>query len=83
MTEILPLHLDVQKYLEKHGLEKKFYKQKHLFEQNPFHRSLETELLEPRHMRIWSFRIDRKYRAIFIFLEKGLVEVIDINNHYQ
>ncbi|HAP66741.1 MAG TPA: hypothetical protein DCQ99_02770 [Nitrospinae bacterium] len=54
-----------------------------LFENNPFHPSLRTELLEPRNMRIWSFRIDRKYRAIFIFREKDTVEIIDINDHYQ
>ena len=33
-------------------------------------------------MRLWSFRIDRKYRAIFIFRGKDAVEVLDINNHY-
>ena len=59
-----------------------FIKEK-FFELNPFHRSLETELLEPRKMRIWSFRVDRKYRAIFIFRESDIVEIIDINNHYQ
>ena len=64
-------------------LEKKFDKQKRLFEQNLFHPGLETELLEPRHMRIWSFRVDRKYRAIFIFRESDIVELIDVNNHYQ
>ena len=34
-------------------------------------------------MRIWSFRIDRQYRAIFIFIKKDVVEVIDVNNHYR
>ncbi|MBI3442348.1 MAG: hypothetical protein HY007_01085 [Candidatus Sungbacteria bacterium] len=81
--KILPLHHEIQKYLAERQLEEKFEKQKKFFELNPFHRSLETELLEPRKMRIWSFRIDRKYRAIFIFRESDTVEIIDINNHYQ
>lgn len=80
---ILPLHYELLEYLRKRRLEKKFAKQKLLFEQNPFHPGLETELLEPKDMRLWSFRIDRKYRAIFIFLTKDIVEILDINNHYQ
>ena len=81
--KILPLHPEISAYLKKRNLEKKFEKQIRLFENNPFHPSLRTELLEPRNMRIWSFRIDRKYRAIFIFREKDTVEIIDINDHYQ
>lgn len=81
--KILVLHPEIREYLKKRNLERKFEKQKKLFEQNPFYPSLETELLEPRKMRIWSFRIDRKYRAIFIFCEKDEIEIIDINNHYQ
>ncbi len=80
---ILPIHSDIQKYLRSRGLERKFEKQRKLFKENPFHPSLETELLEPRNMRIWSFRIDRKYRAIFVFQQKDTVEIIDVNNHYQ
>jgi len=64
-------------------LQRKFSKQKELFEKNPFHPSLNTELLEPRRLRIWSFRIDRKYRAIFIFRKKYAIEIIDVNDHYQ
>ena len=81
--KILPLHPEINDYLKRRNLEKKFEKQIRLFENNPFHPSLRTELLEPRNMRIWSFRIDRKYRAIFIFREKDTVEIIDINDHYQ
>lgn len=81
--KILPLHLEIKEYLEKRGLERKFEKQKQLFEKNPFHPGLNTELLEPRKMKIWSFRIDRKYRDIFIFREKDVIEVIDVNDHYQ
>jgi Txe/YoeB family toxin of Txe-Axe toxin-antitoxin module len=81
--KILPLHLEIEKYLEKHNLKIKFEKQKELFEQNPFYPSLGTELLEPRRMRIWSFRVDRKYRALFIFRESDTIEIIDVNNHYR
>ncbi len=80
---VLPLHSDIQSYIKKKGLTKKFEKQKGMFELNPFHPGLETELLEPKHMRIWSFRIDRKYRALFIFRTKDTIEIVDVNNHYR
>jgi Txe/YoeB family toxin of Txe-Axe toxin-antitoxin module len=79
--KILPLYPSIAKYLQRRRLLEKFYKQKSLFEQNPFHSSLATELLEPKRMRIWSFRIDNKYRAIFIFREKDTIEILDDNNH--
>ena len=60
-----PLHDKDVAYLKRRNLLKKFEKQKTLFEENPFYQSLNTELLEPRHFKIWSFRIDKKYRAIF------------------
>jgi len=81
--KILPLHPALVGFLRKRRLDKKFQKQKEYFELNPLHPGLNTEILEPRWLRIWSFRIDKKYRAIFIFRESGVVEVIDINNHYQ
>lgn len=81
--KILPLHPEIKKYLKRRNLEKKFKKQKKRFQENPFHPSLKTKLLEPRKMRIWSFRLDRKYRAIFIFRDKETVEIIDITSHYQ
>ena len=81
--KILPLHYEIENYLKKRNLAKKFEKQKNFFEQNPFHPGLETELLEPKSMHVWSFRIDRKYQAIFIFRRNQAVEIIDINNHYK
>jgi len=81
--QIMPLHKDIRKYLERKKLKRKFEKQEKLFEKNPFHPNLKTELLEPKKMRIWSFRIDRKYRAIFIFLNRDAVEITDVNNHYK
>ena len=79
---ILALHAELEEYLKKRGLSAKFNKQKKLFENNLFHPSLTVELLEPRHLKIFSFRIDRKYRAIFIFINHDAIEIIDINNHY-
>jgi len=81
--KIFPLNPEIENYLKKRKLDKKFKKQKKLFEKNPFHPSLKTELLEPRKLRIWSFRLDRKYRAIFIFRRKDIIEIIDVNPHYQ
>jgi Txe/YoeB family toxin of Txe-Axe toxin-antitoxin module len=80
---ILPLHHEILKYLEKRGLKRKFEKQSKVFEKSPFHPGLHTELLKPRHLRLWSFRVDQKYRAIFIFRKVDTVEILDINNHYQ
>ncbi|MBS4027076.1 MAG: hypothetical protein KGZ58_00445 [Ignavibacteriales bacterium] len=81
--KILPLHPEIQRYITLHNLKEKFEKQSSLFEQNPFHPSLHTELLEPKEMRIWSFRVDKKFRAIFIFRNKEAIEILDVNNHYQ
>lgn len=81
--KLIPVHPGISVYLKKRKLEQKFEKQILLFRKNIFHPGLETELLEPKKMRIWSFRIDKKYRAIFIFREKDVIEIIDVNNHYQ
>jgi Txe/YoeB family toxin of Txe-Axe toxin-antitoxin module len=80
---ILPLDSELVGYLQKRKLLKKFEKQKILFEQNPFYPGLNTELLEPRGLKLWSFRVDRKYRAVFFFLNASTVEVVDVNNHYD
>lgn len=80
---ILPLDQELVEYLKKRRLYDKFEKQKNLFEKNPFHPSLNTEILKPKHLRFYSFRIDRKYRAIFVYRSEDIVEIVDINNHYQ
>ncbi len=80
---ILPIGSDTIAYVRKRQLERKLAKQVRYFELNPFHPSLETELLEPKHMHIWSFRVDRKYRAIFIFRTPDTVEIIEVSDHYQ
>lgn len=76
------LNLELLKYLRKHGLEKKFNRQLLILQDNFRHPSLHTEILEPRSRKVYSFRIDIKYRAIFV-VRKGEVEIIDINDHYQ
>jgi len=80
---ILPLHPKLVEYLKKRNLTAKFNKQARFFEENIYHPSLNVELMEPRALRIFSFRIDRKYRAIFIFDSPDTVDIADINNHYK
>ena len=81
--KILPLHSDIVRYLKRHNLQKKFEKQIRFLKNDIHHPSLAVELLEPKHLRIFSFRVDRQYRAIFIFHDRNAIEVIDVNNHYR
>jgi Txe/YoeB family toxin of Txe-Axe toxin-antitoxin module len=83
MPKVLDPREDILKYLRKHGLVKKWRKSKELFENDPSHPSLNTELLEPKHRLIYSFRIDRKYRALFICLPDDNVEVVAVTKHYR
>ncbi|MBU4142282.1 type II toxin-antitoxin system RelE/ParE family toxin [Patescibacteria group bacterium] len=80
---ILPLSKRLLKYLKAHNLAVRFEKQKLIFEANPFYPSLHTEILEPKHLKIYSFRVNQQYRAIFIYRNDGDIEIIDINDHYQ
>ena len=82
MPPVKPPRPDLVKYAKSHGLTKKLTKQINLFQENPAHPSLNIEMLEPKSLRIYSFRIDRKYRAIFIYVN-GEVEITDINLHYE
>ncbi len=81
--QIKPLSNKLTNYLVKRGLTNKFNKQLALFKDNPNHPSLNTEKLAPRLAGLYSFRIDRKYRAIFHFLPSGEAQIVDINDHYQ
>jgi plasmid maintenance system killer protein len=83
MPTITELRPDLLEYLDAHGLVKKWRKAKVLFENNPSHTSLNTELLEPKHRAIYSFRLDKQYRALFIHLGGGVIEVIAITKHYR
>ena len=70
------------KYISKHNLQKKFGKAVESFEIDYRHPSLQIELLEPKNLKIYSFRIDIKYRAVFIVVD-GEAEIIAITNHYR
>lgn len=80
--QIKALRADLEKRLRKFGLVAKFAKAKALFEENPRHPSLNTELMEPKERKVYSFRIDRKYRAQFIIVN-GETEITAITLHYQ
>ncbi len=80
---IKDLRTDLLKYLKKHNLAAKFEKAKGLFEQDPLYPSLHVELLEPKHRLIYSFRLDRKYRALFIYTGENEIEIIAFTNHYK
>lgn len=84
MLQILPCSKIVLKKIKVFGLEKKFNKQITLFSQDSRHPSLHTELLLPKEYGIYSFRIDQKYRTLFIFRkEKNAIEILNITSHYQ
>ncbi len=80
---VKPLRPDLLRYAQKHSLTAKLTKQIRLFTDNFRHPSLHTEILEPKSLSLYSFRIDHKYRAIFIITPDHQVEIIDINDHYQ
>jgi Txe/YoeB family toxin of Txe-Axe toxin-antitoxin module len=80
---IVDLREDLKRYIRNHGLSKKWERVKTLFENDPSHPSLKTELLEPKHRLIYSFRIDIKYRALFICLPNNRIEIIAITKHYH
>ena len=81
--KILPLTSRLERFLARHQIREMFEKQKFFFEHNPHHPSLNTELLEPKHVHLYSFRITQKYRAIFIYTGNDAIEIIDINAHYH
>lgn len=81
--KIKPIRNDLQKYLQKHNLIKKYQKCYALFISDPFYPSLHTELLEPRERAIYSFRLDKKYRALFIYTAQKEIEIIAFTNHYR
>ncbi len=82
--KILPASELVLKKVSKYNLSKKFKKQLLLLARDFYHPGLNCELLEPKKMGLYSFRLDRKFRAIFIFREKEkLIEVLNITIHYR
>jgi Txe/YoeB family toxin of Txe-Axe toxin-antitoxin module len=80
--DIKPLREDLRNFIKDHNLVKKWEKAKYLFENNIRHPSLGVELLEPRWRGIYSFRLNKKYRALF-FITNGKDEVLQIAKHYK
>lgn len=81
--EIKPLRKDLVSLLKKQSLERKWEKAKSLFEADMKYPSLNVELLEPRWRGIYSFRLDKKYRALFFMTRDGKAEVFQITKHYR
>lgn len=80
--EINSLRQDLIKFLRRNHLTKKWEKAKYLFERDTRHPFLRVELLEPRWRGIYSFRLDKKYRALF-FITNEKAEVFQITKHYR
>lgn len=60
------------------SIQNKAEKKTQLFKQNPNHPSLHLEKLEPKHLGLWSVRIDRNYRVIFSFGKNNAIILRDI-----
>lgn len=63
------------------SIKKKAEKQEEIFKENPFYTSLCNEKLTPKSKGLWSFRVDRKYRVVFKFLDKNTVVFLNIGPH--
>lgn len=84
MFVILPLKPKVLKLIAKYSLKKRVKKQLKLLVNNPKHPSLHLELLRPKQYGIYSFRIDKKFRALlFFYPDKQTIEILNITVHYQ
>jgi hypothetical protein len=81
--KLTPLRRDLREYLQRHQLTKKWEKAQAFFEDNIRYSSLYTELLRPHWRGIYSFRLDRRYRALFLINEDGEAEVFQITNHHE
>lgn len=73
---------NIREYLSEHQLEAKFDKALRLLENNIRRPSLNVEVLEPKHLKVYSFRVDQKYRAIFVFMGNE-IEILTVSNHYK
>lgn len=80
--KICTLSNELDQYLKKYRLEKKWQKAKLFLENSLTHPSLNFEKIIFKRTVFYSFRLDKKYRGICIF-EKGTIEVVLFTNHYQ
>jgi len=62
-------------------IQRKAEKRENLFHQNPFHPSLHTEKIEPKGKEVWSFRIDKRYRIFFRFIDGGKTLFLTVGPH--
>ena len=62
-------------------IQRKAEKQEKIFRQNLFHPSLHTEKLEPKSKQVWSFRIDKRYRIFFRFINGNKVRFLTVGPH--
>lgn len=84
MIDIQPVSDRNKKLLIKYNLQKKWAKQITILSSNPRHPSLHIELLEPKDHGIYSFRIDKKFRALFIWRDDlHTLEILTITVHYN
>lgn len=84
VPKILPINPKISKLVKKYSLEEKIEKQLKLLSENPRHPSLHLELLQPKQIGIYSFRIGNKFRALFIFRpDKNSIEILNITVHYH
>ena len=82
--QILPLGRKILSKARKLNAEQKLIKAVKLLSDNPFHPSLNTELLQPKSLGFWSFRVDRKIRAIFIWRDdQRAIEILSLTAHYH
>ena len=70
-------------YAKDHNILSKFKKAFKYLALDIRHSSLKTELLNPKHKGIYSFRVDKKYRGMFFFNKKWEIEVFSVTNHYR
>jgi len=80
---IKPLKSRLEKFLTEHQLNRKWEKAKNLFESDIRHPSLNVELLEPKWRGIYSFRLDKQYRALFFIDSHNQAEILQITKHYR
>lgn len=62
-------------------IQRKALNQQLLFSHNPFHPSLNTEKIAPKEKERWTFRIDRRYRIAFRFLDGKTVLLLTVGTH--
>ena len=80
--EIIPFTKKQEQYIKRFGLKKKIDKQIKLLSIQPRNKSLNIEKLNPASAGLYSFRIDKKYRAIFA-VSNGVIKIITLTNHYK